>query len=123
MGQTSGYFINNGHHEVNDGDVPTIHYGNGAGVSAVVEVIGTDISGVINLTTGLDPLPHSEIISLEYFLEFSNTPTVVFSSNNINAAIAATNIYKGIGNTILFTLNSVDALLPNTEYSWNYISI
>ena len=102
--------------------VPTIAAGTGAGTSPTVSVAGTDNSGQITVTAGSSPSAAATIATVTFASTYLNTPYVVISPANANAAAlySTTRVYAtSSASAITLTAGSA-ALTASTQYIWNY---
>jgi hypothetical protein len=105
---------------------PTIAAGTGAGTSPTVSVTGTELSGVISITTGTTPTGSAVIatITVPVALPGTSNGIIITPANAATANLAVTAIpYAIMASTTTFTLNSTGALTGSTAYKWNFILI
>jgi hypothetical protein len=98
----------------------------GAGTSpSAVSVTGTDMSGVVGLTTGTSPTVNAVLATITYNTAFSTAPVVVITpSNAATASLAATQAVWVNITTTGFTINTNGAAVgASTAYKWNYVVI
>ena len=98
----------------------------GAGTSpSAVSVTGTDMSGVVSLTTGTSPSVNAVLATITYNTAFSTAPVVVITpANAATASLAATQAVWVNITTTGFTINTnATAVVSSTAYKWNYVVI
>lgn len=113
---TTTHFISNGS--------PSIAAGSGAGTSPTISITGTDMGGVITLTTGTTPGLSATIATITYQLTWGNNSwPVLTSANAATAALSGTTMVFTTGSTSNFTITSgTVALTGATTYKW-YFSV
>lgn len=92
---------------------------------AAISVTGTDMSGVVTLTTGTSPSTNAVLATITYNLAYTSAPVVVITpANAATASLAAAQaVWVNIG-TGNFTINTNGtALNAATIYKWNYVVI
>ena len=117
--------INAKHIKGNSGAL-SIAASTGAGTSpSAVSVTGTDISGVVALTTGTSPSINAVLATITYNTAFSTAPVVVITpANAATASLAATQAVWVNITTTGFTINTnATAVVSSTAYKWNYVVI
>lgn len=116
-------------HITGNSGTPSIAAGTGAGTSPTVSIEGTNIAGVVTVTTGTLPTGASNIIATITYngLTYGTNSYVVISENS---DAPATSLLTGVsmvgskGNTTGFTITSgTTALTAATTYKWNYIVV
>ena len=98
----------------------------GAGTSpSGITVTGTDMSGVVALTTGSSPSINAVLAIITYNTAFSSAPVVVITpANAATASLAATQAVWVNITTTGFTINTnATAVVSSTAYKWNYVVI
>ena len=112
-----------GNNPVGGGSAPSISAGAGAGTSPTVTLQGTDMDGLISVTTGTTPSLSATIATITYNLAFPNHSYVVlYPANAITAALGVNMVYT-TGSTTNFTLtSSATGLTAATAYQWYYHS-
>ena len=98
----------------------------GAGTSPTgLTVTGTDMSGVVALTTGNSPSINAVLATITYNTAFSTAPVVVITpANAATASLAATQAVWVTITTTGFTINTnATAVVSSTAYKWNYVVI
>jgi len=98
----------------------------GAGTSpSAVSVTGTDMSGVVSLTTGTSPSVNAVLATITYNTAFSTAPVVVITpANAATASLAAAQAVWVNITTTGFTINTNGtAVGASTAYKWNYVVI
>jgi hypothetical protein len=117
--------INAKHIKGNSGAL-SIAASTGAGTSpSSISVVGTDMSGVVTLTTGTSPSINAVLATITYNTAFSTAPVVVITPANAATAslVAAQAVWVNIA-TGNFTINTnTTALNASTIYKWNYVVI
>ena len=117
--------INAKHIKGNSGAL-SIAASTGAGTSpSAVSVTGTDMSGVVALTTGTSPSINAVLATITYNTAFSSAPVVVITpANAATASLAATQAVWVNITTTGFTINTNGtAVGASTAYKWNYVVI
>ncbi len=101
---------------------PTIAAGTGAGTSPTVSIAGTDNSGQITVTTGTSPTAAATIATVTFASTYLNTPYVVISPANANAAAlySTTRVYATSSTSAITLTAGSAALTASTQYIWNY---
>lgn len=98
----------------------------GAGTSpSALSVTGTDMSGVVTLTTGTSPTMNAILATISYNSAFATAPVVVITPANAATAslTSAQAVWINIG-TSNFTINTnATAINASTIYKWNYVVI
>jgi hypothetical protein len=98
----------------------------GAGTSpSAVSVTGTDMSGVVALTTGTSPTVNAVLATITYNTAFSTAPVVVITpANAATASLAAAQAVWVNITTTGFSINTnATAVVSSTAYKWNYVVI
>ena len=117
--------INAKHLKGNSGAL-SIAASTGAGTSpSAISVTGTDMSGVITLTTGSSPSINAILATITYNTAYSTAPVVVITPANAATAslVSAQAVWVNIG-AANFTINTnATALTASTIYKWNYVVI
>jgi hypothetical protein len=91
----------------------------GAGTSpSAVSVTGTDMSGVVALTTGTSPTVNAVLATITYNTAFSTAPVVVITPAN-----AAQAVWVNITTTGFSINTNATAVVSSTGYKWNYVVI
>jgi hypothetical protein len=117
--------INAKHIKGNSGAL-SIAASTGAGTSpSGLTVTGTDMSGVVALTTGNSPSINAVLATITYNTAFSSAPVVVITpANAATASLAATQAVWVNITTAGFTINTnATAVVSSTAYKWNYVVI
>lgn len=101
---------------------PTIAAGTGAGTSPTVSIAGTDNAGQITVTTGTSPTAAGTIATVTFASTYLNTPYVVISPANANAAALynTTRVYATSSTSAITLTAGSAALTASTQYIWNY---
>jgi len=98
----------------------------GAGTSpSGLTVTGTDMSGVVALTTGTSPSINAVLATITYNTAYATAPVVVITpANATTASLAATQAVWVNITTTGFTINTnATAVVSSTAYKWNYVVI
>jgi hypothetical protein len=117
--------INAKHIKGNSGAL-SIAASTGAGTSpSGITVTGTDMSGVVALTTGTSPSINAVLATITYNTAFSTAPVVVITpANAATASLAASQAVWVNITTTGFTINTnATAVVSSTAYKWNYVVI
>ncbi|MEY4381324.1 MAG: hypothetical protein RJA92_704, partial [Bacteroidota bacterium] len=98
----------------------------GAGTSpSGLTVTGTDMSGIVSLTTGSSPSVNSVLATITYNTAYATAPIVVITP--ANAATASLTAGQAVWvdiSTTGFTINTnTSAVGSSTAYKWNYVVI
>ena len=98
----------------------------GAGTSpSGLTVTGTDMSGIVSLTTGSSPSVNSVLATITYNTAYTTAPIVVITP--ANAATASLTAGQAVWidiSTTGFTINTnATAVVSSTAYKWNYVVI
>lgn len=102
---------------------PTIAAGAGAGTTPTVSVVGSDMGGEVNVTTGALPTAAAVVATITLgSAAFTNAPYVVLQPANAATALltGATMVYV-TATTGTFVINAgATGLVAATAYKWNY---
>ena len=117
--------INAKHLKGNSGAL-SIAASTGAGTSpSGLTVTGTDMSGIVSLTTGSSPSVNSVLATITYNTAYTTAPIVVITP--ANAATASLTAGQAVWidiSTTGFTINTnATAVVSSTAYKWNYVVI
>jgi hypothetical protein len=98
----------------------------GAGTSpSGLTVTGTDMSGIVSLTTGSSPSVNSVLATITFNTAYTTAPIVVITP--ANAATASLTAGQAVWidiSTTGFTINTnATAVVSSTAYKWNYVVI
>lgn len=117
-------------HIIGGSSAPTIAAGTGAGTSPTVSVSGTDISGLVNVTTGTTPTGSNAIVATITFNgAYASAPRVVLTPGNRNAQalviaaqplVPAAGQTNGVGTTTFVIESGATGLTASTAYIWTY---
>jgi hypothetical protein len=112
-------------HLIGGGSAPSIAAGAGAGTGPTIAISGTDVSGVITLTTGTTPTTPATIATITFATAFAAAPkgVILTPSNAAAAALAAASPYvdDSATSTSQFLLKSQGAgLAATTAYRWAF---
>lgn len=109
---------------------PTIAAGVGAGTTPTVSVTGTDIAGLVNITTGTTPTGTNAIVATVTFnTAYTTAPYIILTPANRNAqALAIGSIVlvpaagqtNGVTTTTFVIESGATALAASTAYIWSY---
>lgn len=109
---------------------PTIAAGTGAGTTPTVSVTGTDIAGLVNITTGTTPTGTNAIVAtITFNTAYTTAPYVILIPANRNAqALAIGSIVlvpaagqtNGVTTTTFVIESGATALAASTAYIWSY---
>ena len=117
--------INAKHIKGNSGAL-SIAASSGAGTTpSAISVTGTDMSGVVTLTTGSSPSVNAVLATITYNTAFSTAPVVVITPANA-ATASLTNaqaVWINIGATNFSINTNTTAVNAATIYKWNYVVI
>lgn len=107
---------------------PTIAAGAGAGTTPTVVVTNaTDLSGIVDVTTGTTPTGTNAVIATITFNKtFASAPNIQLTPNNANAAglaAALTMVYVTSTTTTFVITSGTTALTAATQYKWFYTAI
>jgi hypothetical protein len=105
---------------------PTFVAGTGAGTSPTITVTGTQVSGVINVTTGTTPSASAIVVTITVPVAVSGTSNgvIIEPANALTANLpVANNVFSKMASTTTFTITATGALTAASAYSWNYILI
>jgi hypothetical protein len=107
---------------VGSGASPTASAGSAAGSGASVTIVGTVISGVVNLTTGTATTNSAAAVNVAWSLGSATPPQgCSLMPRNAAAASATGTIFTGAPGTTGWTANvGATALAAGTSYSWSY---
>jgi trimeric autotransporter adhesin len=117
-------------HIVSGSGLPAIAFGAGTGTtgspSATLGAGSTDISGVINVTTGSNPTGSATIVTVTFVNAYANAPRVIVTPGNYAAASLSADSQEwpfiGSTSTTNFVFQSnVTALAVTTAYVWYYL--
>lgn len=115
---------------ITTGDLPTIEYLDAAWKDAdeltietnqaEVAVEGNDITGMITLTTGDNPVI-GELLKLKFHNQYAQPPRVIFSPSNDKAA--QLQVFRSNTTGEYFVLQSINTPQANTTYKYDYFII
>ena len=98
----------------------------GAGTSpSALSVTGTDMSGVVTLTTGTSPTINAILATISYNSAFATAPVVVITPANAATAslTSAQAVWISIGTSNFAINTNATAINASTIYKWNYVVI
>ena len=105
---------------------PTIAAGAGAGTAPTISVSNaTDLSGIVNVTTGTLPTgANAVIVTITFNTEYASAPNICLTPANANtAAIAVVSHVFVTSTTTTFVITSgATALTAATAYKWYYVA-
>lgn len=114
-------------HLIGRSTAPTIAAGTGAGTAPTVSVSNaTDLSGIVNVTTGTLPVAASTIVTITFNVAYGQAPNVVITAANAATAVLGTGsaiFVTSTTTTFVFTSGSVGALAAATTYKWFYVVV
>jgi parallel beta-helix repeat protein len=107
-------------HSMSKGATPTFDKGQalGAGASAAATIDGTDTAGTINVTAGSTDLANGVLGTVTFAKAYEGDHKTIVSARNEHAAQIRVYIVK---TDTGFEVRSLDALSPDTTYSFDYI--
>ncbi|MDE1971427.1 MAG: hypothetical protein KGI50_07680 [Patescibacteria group bacterium] len=101
---------------------PQIAAGTGAGTSPTVSIVGSDVAGLITVTTGSLPATSAVIATVTFGSAYKTNsfPDLVPANAATQALVASAQAYP-VGSTANFTLNTGSTgLAATTTYKWYY---
>ncbi len=101
---------------------PTIAAGAAAGSSPTVAVTGTDLAGLISVTTGTTATT-GILATISFNVAFGSAPRAIqLTPANANAAAVAAKVFADISSvtTVHFTVDAGVALTDATLYKWGF---
>jgi hypothetical protein len=107
---------------VSEGATPSVTLEAAAGSNASVAIIGNNIGGRIDLTTGLNLLTTGKVmtLSLANGMQFPNGAFITFTAANANFASVLNRLYAVTTKTGIELYVAFNALSINTTYSGYY---
>ena len=102
---------------------PAIASAAGSGTNATVKITGTDMSGVIEVTTGDATTANEVLASIQYSTAYSGAPVVIITPGNAATAslMGTSTVFVGNNTNTNFTLNTnATPLTTKTTYKWYY---
>jgi len=104
---------------------PTIAAGTGAGTTPTVSVQGTNLSGLVTVTTGSAPAGTNAIVATITYAGGLTYPTdsyvVLYPANALTATLSGISMVYATGTTTTFVITSgTTALTGASTYLWNY---
>jgi hypothetical protein len=102
---------------------PVIETAAGSGTNAAVKITGTDMSGVIEITTGDATTANAVLASIQYNILYSGAPVVMINPGNAATAslMGTSMVFVGNNTNTYFTLNTnATPLATKTSYKWYY---
>lgn len=108
-----------------NGSTPGIVSGTGAGTSPTINISGSDMAGIITLTTGTTPTGSATIATITYSTTYKQKPIVILQPANSNAAglsgLTEEYINDGSSDATKFIITSgATGLTGATAYIWYY---
>jgi len=113
-------------HIIGTTSAPTIAAGAGAGTSPTVSLTNaTDLSGIINITTGTLPSGSSTVVTITFNTAYGQAPNISLTPNNAGAAALSgvTMVYPSTTTTTLVINAGATGLTAATTYQWFYTII
>ena len=110
-------------HLKGNSSTPSIETAIGSGNNAVVKITGTDMSGVIEVTTGDTPTANAILATIQYSSAYGTAPVVIITPGNAATAslMGTSTVFVGNITNTNFTLNSnATPLVTKTTYKWYY---
>jgi hypothetical protein len=117
-------------HIVGNTSTPTILAGAGAGTTPTASITGTDIAGLINITTGTSPNGGNAIVAtITFNNNYPNAPYVEISPANRNAQalaigsqvlVPANGQTNGVTTAAFVIESGATGLAGSTAYIWTY---
>lgn len=104
---------------------PIITEGAAAGVSPTISVTGSDLSGIIELTTGDGTTNNDVLFTLNFGAAFTTLPTVVIYPVNSNAGSLNDIYVKESTLNVAFAEIWANTLVPDrgSDYKWRYVIV
>jgi hypothetical protein len=116
-------------HLIGTSSAPTIAAGAGAGTSPTVSISGTDISGVVSVTSGTTPTGSAVVVTITFNVAYGAAPKAInLTPANANAAgLGTTSMVfidsAGITTTTFAITSGTIGLVAATSYKWYYQAI
>lgn len=110
-------------HLIGQSTAPGVAGGAGAGTGPTVTLSNaTDISGLINLTTGTTPSTGATVLTVTFNAAYGSAPNVVLFPANANAATLSgiTMVYATSTTTTFVVTSGTTGLTGATDYKWFY---
>jgi hypothetical protein len=111
------------------GPVPTVAAGAAAGASPTVAIVGSDVAGQLNITTGTTTTTNAILATITFGTAMKAPPkAVIITPNNAatkGLAVALTP-YVGSANStaaVWVITSGPTAIGDSTAFSWNYVVI
>lgn len=111
------------------GDAPTISGGTGAGTGSAVTIAGSDVRGVISLTTGSSPATSATVFTLTFSKAYTAAPKMVIlqAENDLAQALTGAGAVRAYSSDITTTTFvakiGTPALAASQTYKWTYLVI
>jgi len=112
------------------GNAPSIAAGTGAGTSPTVASMGgsTDLSGVINVTTGTSPAASANLVTVTYAVAYAAKPRVILEPANAAAAALSGTGQVFVSDSLssptgFVVVTGSAALAASTQYFFYYHAI
>ena len=102
---------------------PIIETAAGSGINATAKITGTDMSGVIEITTGDATTANAVLASIRFNLLYSGAPVVITTPGNAATAslMGTSMVFVGNNTNAFFTLNTnATPIATKTTYKWYY---
>lgn len=111
-------------HLIGNTGTPSIAAGAGAGTTPTVTLSNaTDMSGIVNVTTGTIPTGTNAVVAtITFETAYGHAPNVVLYPNNANTAILSgvSMVYTTSTTTTFVITSGTTALTASTAYKWFY---
>ena len=109
------------HHIVGSTAAPTLTTSTGAGTGGSSSISGTDLGGLINVTTGTGPSANALVFQATFSVAYGSAPFICITpANAATASLAAANIYITSSTGSFSGHSNSTALTNGTAYSWFY---
>jgi hypothetical protein len=105
---------------------PTRTNGTGAGTGPTTSITGTDMAGIISVTTGSGPASASAIMTVAFGVNLASAPSAVVlePANAAAAALTTANVFvTSLATTGFVVESNAVSLAATTTYQWYYIVI
>jgi hypothetical protein len=133
--QNSGTYLDNGNllqvagnvsakQIIGSSSAPTVSAGTGAGTAAIVAISGTNLGGIITITTGTSPIASATVITITYSGSGYNLESypIISPANSYASALSGNSqVYVAGSATTFIIVSGSSPLLSSTQYIWNYL--
>ena len=104
------------------GSAATIAVGTGAGTSPTNASAGSDLDGLINITTGTLPVASATVATITFTSTKTSAPACTFSPAGPNTALLSgtSMVYLSASTTVATFTAGATALAAATQYKWAY---